>query len=156
MADRMHALTIWQPWATMIAEGVKPFEFRRWQAPRRFWGQRIAIHAGKRMLRRDEIDAMLTAIETSPDSSILDPASARRILSRAWDAPELFPRSSILCTAVLGTPLSPAEVRGLWGNDSDREEHFQWAWPLAFVERLEPVVPARGAQGFWIWDGRDG
>ena len=26
----MKALTIWQPWATLIMLGAKPFEFRRW------------------------------------------------------------------------------------------------------------------------------
>ena len=29
----MRALTIWQPWASLIIIGAKPFEWRRWRAP---------------------------------------------------------------------------------------------------------------------------
>lgn len=43
-----YALTVWQPWATLIAIGAKPFEFRGWAAPKAYQGQRIAIHAGSR------------------------------------------------------------------------------------------------------------
>ena len=35
--------------------------------------------------------------------------------------------------------------------DSDRIDHSKFAWPLTDIERFEPVVPARGAQGFWDW-----
>jgi hypothetical protein len=45
------ALTIWQPWATLIMIGTKPFEFRRWdyrERERSLEGQRIVIHAGAR------------------------------------------------------------------------------------------------------------
>ena len=44
----MLALTLWQPWATLIAEGAKPVENRTWAPPIRIRGQRIAIHAGKK------------------------------------------------------------------------------------------------------------
>lgn len=41
------ALTIRQPWATLIALGVKTIETRSWRAPQALIGQTIAIHAGK-------------------------------------------------------------------------------------------------------------
>jgi hypothetical protein len=37
----MKALTIWQPWASLIMAGCKPYEFRRWAAPQRLVGQRL-------------------------------------------------------------------------------------------------------------------
>lgn len=43
----MRALTIRQPWATLIALGVKTIETRSWRAPQALIGQTIAIHAGK-------------------------------------------------------------------------------------------------------------
>lgn len=43
----MKALTIRQPWATLIALGVKTIETRSWRAPQALIGQTIAIHAGK-------------------------------------------------------------------------------------------------------------
>lgn len=39
-------ITLWQPWATLVAAGAKPFEFRAWPAPQRLWGRRVAGHTG--------------------------------------------------------------------------------------------------------------
>lgn len=53
----MKALTVWQPWATLIIAGAKPFEFRRWDyrtRDRGLEGQRIVIHAGARPIKRAE------------------------------------------------------------------------------------------------------
>jgi hypothetical protein len=44
----MHAVTVWQPWATLIAEGLKPLEFRSRPLPSALVGTRIGIHAGAR------------------------------------------------------------------------------------------------------------
>ena len=43
----MKALTISQPFASMIISGIKWVENRTWSAPSSVVGQRIAIHAGK-------------------------------------------------------------------------------------------------------------
>ena len=45
---QMKALTLYQPWASLIAHGVKTIETRSWAPPRRLIGQRIAIHAGRK------------------------------------------------------------------------------------------------------------
>ena len=47
LAFRVKALTIRQPWATLIALGVKTIETRSWRAPQALIGQTLAIHAGK-------------------------------------------------------------------------------------------------------------
>lgn len=41
----MKAITLWQPWAELVALGVKHIETRSWPAPPAIIGQRIAIHA---------------------------------------------------------------------------------------------------------------
>lgn len=45
----MKAISLWQPWASLIACGVKPYETRHWAPPRELIGQRIAIHAAKKI-----------------------------------------------------------------------------------------------------------
>jgi len=40
----MHALSIKQPWATLVVHGLKTIEVRRWPTPRR---GRILIHAAR-------------------------------------------------------------------------------------------------------------
>lgn len=44
-ASKLRALTVRQPWASFIAEGIKRYETRGWETSYR---GRIAIHAGKR------------------------------------------------------------------------------------------------------------
>ena len=45
----MKALTLWQPWATLIMDGIKTRETRTWPPPSVLVGDRLAIHAGRRM-----------------------------------------------------------------------------------------------------------
>lgn len=42
----MKAITVKQPWATLIVEGIKDVENRTWSCPEKYIGQRILIHAG--------------------------------------------------------------------------------------------------------------
>ena len=44
----MHAISLWQPYASLIADGVKTKETRSWFPSREALGKRIAIHASKR------------------------------------------------------------------------------------------------------------
>lgn len=44
----MKAITIWQPWASLIMSGRKAIETRTHDRFKGLVGQRIAIHAGRR------------------------------------------------------------------------------------------------------------
>lgn len=152
----MMAITIWQPWAALIAIGAKPFEFRSWPAPRRLWGQRIAIHAGARPVRRAEIAELMVKLGSNEwRSTGLKQGASLDLLEKVWNAPRSLPLSSVVCTAILGEPVQDAALAARLGvasvNDSDRDEHSNWGWPLSDVEVLEPFMPARGAQGWWEW-----
>lgn len=45
----MKAISLWQPWASLIACGAKPYETRSWAPPRDLIGATIAIHAAKKI-----------------------------------------------------------------------------------------------------------
>lgn len=47
--DGVKVLSIRQPWAWAILYAFKDIENRTWWPPRSLWGQRIVIHAGKRI-----------------------------------------------------------------------------------------------------------
>lgn len=152
----MKALTLWQPWASLVAAGVKPFEFRAWAAPASIVGQRIAIHAGARKVQKGELADLLYRLVHDPASTGLRqvgvPVSAGTLLDRWRQAPAMLPLSAVVCTAVLGKPRRVGDIfRGV--HDSDRLDHSKWGWPMLDVRPLEPIVPARGAQGFWDWPG---
>lgn len=154
----MKALTLWQPWATLIIAKAKPLEFRGWPCPASVVGQRIGIHAGARQVKVSEIVDLLKRLETGNSegwSSGLVPELAIPILERALRDPNSLWRAAMLGTAVVGKPIRDSELAERMGktlvNDSDREEHSNWGWPMTDVEGFEPPIPARGMQGLWEW-----
>lgn len=145
----MKALTVWQPWATLIAAGAKPYEYRGWPAHDSVQRQRIVIHAGARPVRRAEVQDILLRLRTEPEITGLDPTIALPILERALTQPGDLPLASGLATAVLGTPRLAADIHAdLTGVEIDEDV---WGWPLTDIRPMQPIVPARGAQGFWTW-----
>lgn len=150
MADSIPALTVWAPWSSLIVAGWKPYEFRRWPAPKRLIGQRIAIHSGARPPKRQEIADLLNRMQRR--MSKVDEA-ALPFLEHAHLTPGILPLSSVLGTAVLGEPKQAAKLFAGEAdpNDSDRIDHAVWAWPMLEIVRFDVPIPARGAQGFWYW-----
>ena len=149
------AITIWQPWASLIILGAKPYEFRGWPAPKAYRGRRIAIHAGARPVRKAEVADLLVRL-SGPEAwtTCLRPEIARPILEQLHACPKAAVLSHVLGTAILGEPVRGYQIVGEFGgvlNDSDRAEHSNWGWPLTSIQPLEPPVPAKGLQGFWPW-----
>lgn len=157
------ALTIWQPWASLIIAGAKPYEFRGWQFPRSYIGRRIVIHAASRPTRRDEVCDLVNALERgcqAAASTCLKPKAAYALLQPlSWlgarDLASALPRGAGLGTAIIGQPRNGFDIAAEFGlakvNDSDRDQHANWGWPLTDIERWDEPIPMRGAQGFWKW-----
>lgn len=150
----MKAITIHQPWATLIALGEKKFETRGWAT--KYRGP-IAIHAGK------QID-MTAMVEPEIRAALL--------LNDITDWTQL-PFGAVIATATLaecwavstydqdGSMYLFEGVGGGTRSISFKEEKFGWyepgryAWELANVRRIEPL-PAKGQQGLWNWDNPAG
>lgn len=57
----MKAISIKQPWASLIAHGIKDIENRTWKCPQKYIGQRVLIHASGKPLKYDNFyDSILT------------------------------------------------------------------------------------------------
>ncbi len=129
------ALTLWQPWASLIAGGAKRFEKRGRPPPHRLVGQRIAIHAAARMPRWSDLD------EETHDAMCEALGPGHRLA---------IPLGVIVCTAVLTEALPAARVpHDLFGDYSPG----RWAWRLEDVRRIDPLIPAKGMQ-LWGWPWR--
>ena len=152
----MYAITLHQPWASLIALGIKTVETRSWPAPARLVGQRIAIHAGRRVVRQPG-----AAIERE----------LREHLGNDWR--RAVPAGAVLATATLagvakvervdlltnqaihdvsteighGVPLGGTNIDP-WGDFSAG----RWLWFLDDVEVLPEPIPAVGRQSLWRWD----
>lgn len=152
-----YTITVHQPWASLIMAGAKPYEWRSWPAPKALIGKRVGIHTGARAVKRSEIADLLCLLQTEGEagtSLIVDKAVP--LLERWLTAPGSLPLSSVLCLATLGESITATQYSaGREVRDSDRIDHQKWAWPLTDIEPLEPFVPAKGAQGWWIWRHND-
>lgn len=148
------AVTVWQPWASLIIAGFKPYEFRGRPAPRTLQGKRIVIHAGARPMRNSEIMPLMEDLLAGRMCGGLDPACLP-MLERAIGEPGSLPLSAGLGTALMGrSVLASVLWPDAFRNDSDRLDHANYALPLSKIERWEPIVPARGMQGWWKWQGQ--
>lgn len=149
----MKALTIWQPWASLIMADAKPFEFRHWPAPAQLVGQRIVIHAGARKVRADEMAGLIGRLGCGGEGTGLRVAPALDLLETWWRRGHgaCLPLAAGLGTAILGKPRLAHEIFTGAVADSERIDRHVWAWPLTEIETWEPVRPARGLQGFWEW-----
>ena len=145
-------ITVWQPWASLIAIGAKPYEFRTWRAPKSLIGKRIAIQAGARKPRKSEIKDLLTRLAGKGVTPCLHVEIAGPFLTEALEDPERLILSHVVCTATLGETKGgdecAKEFGSGFGNDSERLATFNWGWPLIDVAAIEPV-PAKGSQGFF-------
>lgn len=150
----MKALSLWQPWASLVAGGAKLLETRSWQT---LYRGPLAIHAAKRW------DGELADLcRTEPFA---------RLLRRLATTPEALPRGCVVATCRLaavypihtnygapyltrnepGDPPPPAvgaAERGLGLYHDGR-----YAWLLADVRPLSEPAPFRGAHMLFDWPG---
>lgn len=134
----MKALTIWQPWASMIMAGVKPFEFRSWRPPRATIGQRIVIHAGARPVSPRQLAEIQFQLDSDASTLRLKPG-AFDIMDLAWRNRDALPLGAGLGTAVVGEPVR----QDGWDN---------WGWPMLEIQPFQRPLPRKGAQGLWNWE----
>lgn len=178
----MKAFTLYQPWASLVVAGAKPFEFRGWNPRERgagfakLIGQRIVIHAAARPMVAEEIRAIVDNLQFGGPNAAATCLIADKALELLkplyhFKKPDGLPLSAGLGTAILGEPRNghdiavedfgfPAEavdeLPGLPGFDSDRREHANWGWPMLDVEKWPEPIPMRGLQGFWNWPTPEG
>lgn len=146
----MKALTIWQPWASLIMIGAKPWEWRGWPLPKWMVDHQVVIHAGARAVKADEIVDLIEEIYIG-DTSLI----AEKALPLLKNTPLAgYPRSCGLGTVILRAPIRAADwaaEHDKSGLDSDRIDHSKWAWPVTDIKPFAQPIPCRGAQGFWNW-----
>lgn len=155
----MKALTVWQPWASLITIGAKPWEFRGWNFTdrpglRRFVGQRIVIHAGAHkpsFEECEEIEARIHEGESALDRDLALPIIINCMASIRGKRPLPVPLSAALGTVTLGQPRRAYDLFVDKVDDPDRLDPDMYAWPVSDPQPFPEPIPAAGAQGFWNW-----
>jgi len=173
----MKALTIRQPWATLIALGVKTIETRSWRAPKALIGQRVAIHAGKalppfglqlgpwtivdtpgrwvasdcdRGLVRDLPLGAVVAVATLADCVPM--VGPEEVGPDGW--PDDGPVFEVDGENLHLWPFNAASCDASDYGDQLPYGDFRpgrWAWMLTDIDQLLDPIPATGKQGVWEW-----
>ena len=136
----LKALTLHQPWASLIASNHKRIETRSWRPPEGLIGQRIAIHAGK--------------LQREPDEGLV--AAVAACLGSAWR--RNLPSGAVIATAKIKSVQRIESERDVpSGNEALFGDYTpgRWAWHLTDIRVLPKPIPARGYQKLWHWEYPD-
>lgn len=135
----MKAVSIWQPFPTLIIIGAKEYETRSWYTSYR---GPIALHAAKKPIK--EVMRMI-----SPETQHLMRETIFE--TRLED----LPLGAIVATAELVAchKITPTFVRQLSSYEIEFGDFSfgRYAWELQNVRALSEPIPAVGHQGFWDW-----
>lgn len=134
----MKALTLTQPYATLVAIEAKRYETRSWST--RYRGP-LAIHAAKGF--------------PGWAKDVCFEEHYCTVLGSVRKGPETLPIGAVIATANLVAVHRVEDVRG---SLSEKEKAFgdysdgRFAWELANVALLAQPIPAKGMLGLWEWD----
>lgn len=141
----MRALSVWQPWASLLISGIKAYETRHWQPPAALTGHRIAIHASK-----TEQGVHLFGLP-GPLLQLQWEASMR--LKREHAALADYPFGALLGTAVLSFVIPTDSAVGaevLAGEKALGDwSPGRFAWRFIDHRIFPKPIPYRGSQGFF-------
>lgn len=135
-APTMKAISLWQPWATLVARGFKAHETRHWSTEHR---GPIAIHAAKTI---DYAGAPATL--------------CHRAIGQAWW--DECPQGAVVAIARLrGCRRTHAVVDHITRADEAAGNYSEgrFAWALGEVRALAEPIPAVGRQGLFNWTPPD-
>lgn len=179
----MKAITLWQPWASLVAIGAKTIETRSWAT--KYRGP-LAIHAAARLTAIGYRTGAYTVVSDADLAAIPD----NRFLVRWPEAQSLDPTEPwrylhtgavvATCTLVDVVPMQsfaqhdhdgphllvePGYDLALWTPEARTIVEAQrpygdfapgrYAWLLEDVQALPEPVPARGRQQLWDWPAGD-
>ena len=143
------AISLWQPWATLVALGLKHYETRHWRCPERFIGCDVAIHSAKRWN-----SAMADFCRDPAITAALSQAGfERRTYGKKCPSYRL-PLGQIVAVVRFGvclptTDVYPQPFEKLVGD----YRPGRFAWPINSVRRLLNPIDEVGRQGFWRING---
>lgn len=141
----MKALTLWQPWASFFALGLKTMETRSWGTDYR---GPVAIHAATRRNDEEEAEAVEDIFDYLKDTSVPDFFRLRDAIRFGRDLQRL-PRGVIVAAGELFDVVPTcAQIAPLeWALGDHGPGRF--AWQFCDLRPIDPPIHYRGAQGLW-------
>lgn len=123
----MKAISIKQPWASLIAHGIKDVENRTWKCPKKYIGQRVLIHAS--MVGRKTYSIPERLFNNSKVLSIIESKE--------------LPKGAIIGSVVIADCVQ--------NHPSVWAEKGCWNWVLKDAILFDkPIEGVKGKLSFWI------
>lgn len=148
------AISLWQPYASLIAANAKPYETRHWAPSPRFVGKRIAIHAAARKLTRAELDSLYDEVADAlgfchwhmriPYGAVLGTALLAGAYKLGFSTYEKKP--------VVGHVPGSKPLDLIQADAFGDYEEGRWCWRLEDFQSLPEPALAKGKQGWWQWE----
>lgn len=150
-----YALTVQQPFASLLIKGIKLYETRTWMVPSRLIGETIAIHAAKRgKMIRMVGERGLVRPDCGLPKDILERLPAFPVLGEVLGLVKVV--GCLKITPELLAKISPEELAiGYW-----EISHYAWRLKVEkdFTDQNELVLfdtSAKGQQGLWKWNRKE-
>lgn len=139
---QIKAITLWQPWASLLALGPKKYETRSWKTNHRGW---IAIHAASKF------DGLVNDAYHRFEKELIEIG-----YDPIWEAPRgavvaIANLSSIIkCGGALTSQYLIPDLHDVlpYGDYSPG----RFVWVFSEIVPVLPPVPATGGQRLWNWD----
>lgn len=143
----MKAITIKQPWASLIVHGFKNIENRTWACPEKYIGHRVLIHASGKPVEMRNPNSVFTKTQ--------------------WDSlPVEFQRKIICAEGIVNSAIiGSVEIIGCsinhpskWAEKTDASKGYYenpiYNWVLANpIIYEEPIENVKGKLSFWDYLG---
>ena len=153
----MKAISIKQPWAYLIAAGIKDIENRTWKCPQKYIGQRILIHASakqcklKGLLTVPQQEYLIIKIpnEMPLQNNIVNGAiiGSVEIADCVINHPSIWAEETKLPT--IGDVLEDIHFLGKVQKPNPIIYNWVLANPILFDE---PIMNVKGKLGFWEYN----
>ena len=134
------AISLHQPWASLIAALAKTIETRRWAPPYGIVGTQIAIHAAQQLVQLPN--------KTHRQHN----EYVAHALGPNWH--DSAPRGAVVAIATLQSAEQVDEFTKLPDNPELLFGDYsvgRWMWKLDDIVPLTTTYPCRGRQSFWNW-----
>jgi len=139
----MKAITIRQPWASLIAHGIKDIENRTWKCPAKHIGTRVLIHAAVKTY--DFWDC--------PNYGIVN-KHIREVTKYGTDYSKYNTMAIIGSVEIVDCVVNHSSI---WAEKTALPEQLDnkciWNWVLANPILFdEPILNVKGKLGFWNYE----
>jgi hypothetical protein len=148
----MKAISLWQPWATLVAIGAKKIETRSW--PTKYRGP-LAIHASAERKYIDMRSKHYTC-DKEPFYTILMNYYCNQLCTPFH---KILPRGAVIAICELVNCFRIPEDKSYNLMLSDQEKAFgdytsgRFMWIFGDIYELPKPITVKGKQGLWDWNG---